>query len=470
MKSATHDVVLSVVDSATTAHANKETSVSRFASTPQEGSGIQSSNKMANDADVKSPQRRSITVITQNLTSEITRVSPMSTPHRPPTIPNEIVRRRTSLARSAFSKNKSRLVEPPYPSDGSLAEEDSRVAASKSPVRNSSNRVSPKVGVSTPKTPGIPMTTADGEEEEEDEEIYKSINLPMNRHSGKKLKLFVSLEWVVFVGLIGLLVASLTIHHLQSIFLWSLALWKWCVLVIVIFCGRLVTEWSIHVLVFFVERNFLLKRKVLYFVYGLNRSVQVFLWLAFILLAWILLFSDGVRRSRKATKILHGITMGLAGCLVGAAMWLLKTLLIKTIALSFHVQRFFDRIQESLFHQYVLQTLSGPPLMEMGEMVGESKTSGRLSFERVLKDKGVKEEVIDVEKLQKINQTKVSAWTMKGMINVIRRTKLSTISNSLHGGNDDEWSEQTNKEITSEWEAKAAGEKIFKNIAKPGYK
>lgn len=470
MKSTTRDVVLSVVDSGTTTDANKESGNSSFASTSQEGSAIKASNKMANEADIKSPQRKSITVTTQNLTPEITRLSPISTPHRPPTIPNEIVRRRTSLARSAFSKTKSRLVEPPYPSNASWVEEDSQVVASNSPVRNSSNRVSPRVGVTTPKTPGIPMTPADVEEEEEDEDIYKSINLLMNRHSGKKLKFFVLLEWVVFMGLLGILVASLTIHQLQSTFLWSIALWKWCVLVIVIICGRLVTEWSIHILVFFVERNFLLKKKVLYFVYGLNRSVQVFLWIVFILLAWILLFSHGVRRLRRAKKILHGITMALAGCLVGAGMWLLKTLLIKTIALSFHVQRFFDRIQESLFHQYVLQTLSGPPLMEMAEMVRESKTSGHLSFERVLKDKGVKKEVIDVEKLQRINQSKVSAWTMKGMISVIRRTKLSTISNSLHSGNDDAWSEQTNKEITSEWEAKAAGEQIFKNVAKPGYK
>lgn len=219
-----------------------------------------------------------------------------------------------------------------------------------------------------------------------------------------------------------------------------------------------------------MERNFLLRKKVLYFVYGLKKSVQVFLWLCFILAAWLLLFSHGIQRSRRVTKILHYITMAVAGCLVGAGLWLLKTLFIKTLALNFHVKRFFDRIQESLFHQYVLQTLSGPPLMEMAEMEDEPKTSGRLSFERVVKGKGLKEEVIDVEKLHKINQSKVSAWTMKGMISVIRRTKLSTISNSLQYDKDDEWAEQTNNEITSEWEAKVAAENIFKNVAKPNHK
>jgi hypothetical protein len=46
-------------------------------------------------------------------------------------------------------------------------------------------------------------------------------------------------------------------------------------------------------LVFLIEMNFLLKKKVLYFVYGLKRSVQVFVWLGLVLLAWDLLFDGG---------------------------------------------------------------------------------------------------------------------------------------------------------------------------------
>ncbi|VFQ61505.1 unnamed protein product [Cuscuta campestris] len=38
-----------------------------------------------------------------------------------------------------------------------------------------------------------------------------------------------------------------------------------------------------------------------------------------------------------------------------------KTLLVKVLALSFHVSTFFDRIPESLFDQYVVQTLYGIP-------------------------------------------------------------------------------------------------------------
>lgn len=48
--------------------------------------------------------------------------------------------------------------------------------------------------------------------------------------------------------------------------------------------------------------------------------------------------------------------------LVGTSVWLLKTLLVKVLALSFHVNNFFERIPEALINQYVIETLSGPPI------------------------------------------------------------------------------------------------------------
>ncbi|KAJ4708810.1 Mechanosensitive ion channel protein [Melia azedarach] len=132
--------------------------------------------------------------------------------------------------------------------------------------------------------------------------------------------------------------------------------------------------------------------------------------------------------------------------------------------------RFFDRIQESIFHQYIFRTLSGPPSMEMAEKVGRANTAGQLSYKNLKnEEKEKKEEVIDVEKLKKIKQEKISAWTMKGLINVISGSGLSTISNTLESYADEE-GEQKDKEITSEWEAKAAGYQIFRNVAKPGSK
>ena len=147
---------------------------------------------------------------------------------------------------------------------------------------------------------------------------------------------------------------------------------------------------------------------------------------------------------------------------------MVKTFLVKLLVSSFHVKRFFDRIQESIFHQYVLQTLSGPPLMEYAEMVGSARSSAQLSFKSQRKGKQAeKEEVIDVEKLHKTKQEKISAWTMRGLIQVIQSSGLSTISSALDESVDDE---QKETQITSEWEAKAIVYQIFKNVTRPGCK
>ncbi|PPD95702.1 hypothetical protein GOBAR_AA37605 [Gossypium barbadense] len=216
--------------------------------------------------------------------------------------------------------------------------------------------------------------------------------------------------------------------------------------------------------------NYLLKKKVLYFVFGLKGSVRLFVWLGLVLLAWGLLFNRGVKRSKEANRVLNYTTRALASCLIGSAIWLAKTLFVKLLASSFQCTRFFDRIQESIFHQYVLRALSGPPVMEMAENVGSSRSIGQLSFKNLMKEKGgEKQEVIDVDRLKKMKQEKVSAWTMKGLINVISGSGLSTIANYIEDVEDEE-NEQMDKEITSEWEAKAAAYRVFKNVAKPGSK
>ena len=41
-------------------------------------------------------------------------------------------------------------------------------------------------------------------------------------------------------------------------------------------------------------------------------------------------------------------------------LWMSKILFVKTAANSFHRAAYFDRIQDCLFHQYVLETISQP--------------------------------------------------------------------------------------------------------------
>lgn len=385
---------------------------------------------------------------------------------------------RRLMGRSEFSKPKSRMVEPPHPKDANFVEGKGQMKSPNSSARNSPNKsaavISPRDGIvleaTTIVTPRTPLLGTPGEEEDEDEEVYKTANIEVSKRSGKKWRVLGFVEWFALVCLVGFFIATLTVHKLQQRTIWGLELWKWCVLVLVILCGRLVTEWFINVLVFLTERNFLFKKKVLYFVYGVKSSVQAFIWLGLVLLTWDLLFNHGVKRTSRVTRILNYITRTLGSCLIGAAIWLAKQLLIKLLASKFQSTRFFDRVQESIFHQYILRILSGPPLLEMAEKVGNTPSSGRLSFKTMTNEnEGEKEQVIDVEKLKKMKQEKVSAWTMKGLINVIRSYGLSTMSYSPNSADEDEI-DQKDYEITSEWEAKAAAYQIFRNVAKQGNK
>ncbi|KAH7855834.1 hypothetical protein Vadar_029514 [Vaccinium darrowii] len=383
--------------------------------------------------DIESDKfRMQMSIITGSSSSspsspEITRSS--ATPNRPSKISEEsAVTQGRAIASSPYMKPKSRSVEPSYPINTPLLKKSSKLITSSSPYRNSSktNATTPKENVST--APITPKTPGGDYDDEDDEDVYKTVNLKLDQKVGKKLKVLVLLEWITFVSIMG---------------------------------------WFINALVFLIERTFLLKMNVLYFVYGLKKSVRVFIWLGLVLLAWNLLISRGVKRSKQTTTFMNEITRGIASTLIGAGMWMAKTLAVKLLASSFHVTRFFDRIQESIFHQYVLQTLLGPPLMEYAESVGRCTSSGRLSVRSMNKGEKVKEDVIDMEKLHRMNQDKISAWTMRGLITVIQTSGLSTISNALDESVDDEGVEE---EITSELEAKAAAYRIFQNVSWPGSK
>ncbi|RWW34106.1 hypothetical protein BHE74_00042865 [Ensete ventricosum] len=402
----------------------------------------------------KSPGR------TGHLSPEITKSSP--SPKKPPRPP----RAETLVRGRSISKPKSRFVEQSVPPAPIYA--DDRCPPTYERLPGSPN----SKALGAPKTPS--HAGDEEEEEEEDEAIYRKQQFADGGTPQRKWKVRVLIEWAILILAMGCLVTSLTVRQLDRFIIWGLEIWKWCLMVIVICCGRLVTYWLITLLVFVVERNFLLRRKVLYFVYGLKNSVRVCVWLGLVLLTWSLLFSHGVQRSPKTTKALRYVSRALASLLIGSVLWLVKTLLVKILASNFHMNTFFDRIQESIFHQYVLQMLSGPPLMELAEKVGHAKSTSHLSLRSTGKGKGKGkggEEIgmIDVGKLQKMKHEKVSAWTMKGLMNVISSSGLSTISNTIECF-DEEVSEQMDKEITSEWEAKAAAYRIFKNVAKPGYK
>ncbi|XP_061374979.1 mechanosensitive ion channel protein 10 [Gastrolobium bilobum] len=426
--------------------------------------GVDSPHRISNDNELssKSPPL--------NCASPEIRFVP--SPNKPPKVPtsNSNLSRRKSFARSVYSKPKSRFGEQPGPIDGIILEEDSTSTLQEqfvvsSPYRNSPNNksgpVNRTVSITSNITPKTPLMAG----EDQDEIIYRKVELSKSKR--KRLKTKVLIEWFVFVCIVGSLLASLTVDKLKKTKIGGLGLWRWCVLVMVTFCGMLVTKWFMHIVVFLIEMNFLLRKKVLYFVHGLKKCVKVCIWLSLVLLTWVLLINRGVQRSELGTKILDGITWSLVSLLIGALLWFIKTLLLKMLASQFHVKSFFDRIQESIFHQYVLQTLSGPPLMEEAENVGGSQSIGHFSFRSTNGKGDTKKGVIDMAKLHRMKQEKVSAWTMKILVDAVINSGLSTISSSLDETFDDGGNEQTDKEITNEMEATAAAYYIFRNVAAP---
>ncbi|GMI85369.1 mechanosensitive channel of small conductance-like 6 [Hibiscus trionum] len=346
--------------------------------------------------------------------------------------------------------------------------------------------------------------------EEEDDDSLLEEDLP-DEYKKYKLSVLVLLEWLSLALIIAALVCSLTVPYLRKKRLWDLMLWKWEVLVLVLICGRLVSGWIIRIIVFFIERNFLLRKRVLYFVYGVRKAVQNCLWLGLVLIAWHYLFGKKVQRETKG-KVLWFVTRIMICLLVGVMLWLVKTLLVKVLASSFHVSTYFDRIQDSLFNQYVIETLSGPPLIEIRKAEEEEerianevadlqkagatippglKTSTLSSphYARpigsgliqksprgkspmisgvVSADKGEKDDKgITIDHLHKLNPKNVSAWNMKRLMNIIRHGALSTLDEQIQGSAQED---ESATQIRSEYEAKVAARKIFQNVAKPGSK
>ncbi|XVF35893.1 hypothetical protein REPUB_Repub19eG0010600 [Reevesia pubescens] len=276
----------------------------------------------------------------------------------------------------------------------------------------------------------------------------------------------------------------------------ALTILQWLSLVLIV--AALVCSVSIPVVVIFTERNFLLRKRVLYFVYGLRKAVQNCLWLGLVLLVWHWIFDDKVQEQTNS-KVLPYVTKILVCFLVATLIWLVKTLLVKVLASSFHVNTFFDRIQEALFYQYVIEKLSGPPLFEINseeeeeenEESGisggftvdnlratlprrnEAETESRKQEKTARVENGPrssrttskrKDEDIQVDHLHKLNQKNMSAWNMWRMIHMVSRGHLSTLDEQILNSNRDD---ESSVQIRSECQANEAAKKIFQNVAKP---
>ncbi|GMI88042.1 MscS-like 8 [Hibiscus trionum] len=331
-------------------------------------------------------------------------------------------------------------------------------------------------------------------ENEEDDDPFADEDLP-DEFRRTHLNAFTWIQLLSLVVIVAALLCSLFIPALNKLDLWELKLWKWLVFLLVLICGRMVSGWGIRIIVFFIEMNFFLRKRMLYFVYGVRRPVQNCLWLALVLLAWHFLFDKQVERQ---SVLLQYVTKILICFLISTFLWLLKTLLVKVLASSFHVSTYFDRIQDTLFNQYVIATLSGSPVVEARRMEEEDertaaeirrlqtagatvpsdlrddafprqRSNGMLkkTFTRIktISQPGSTKKGdpgIALEHVHKLNQDNISAWNMKRLMKMVRHGTLATL--------DEQVMEDEVKQIRSEHEATAAAKKIFHNVARRGSK
>uniref|UniRef100_A0A0D6QRW5 Mechanosensitive ion channel protein n=1 Tax=Araucaria cunninghamii TaxID=56994 RepID=A0A0D6QRW5_ARACU len=400
----------------------------------------------------------------------------MRTPSRVPT-----------LSRALLSKPKSRFVETRHQLSPLYVNTVHESATKRSPWPIRGEREMPSSELVTPRSAAAAGGAGEVEDDDDDDaDPFKDDDLPA-KYRKREIGVWVLLEWIAAVVLITTMVCILTLPPLEHRMMRGLQLWKWCLMIFVVLCGRLVSGWGISILVFCVERNFMLRKRILYFVYGLRQSVQNCLWLGLVILAWNLLFDPRLELSTKNHKALSYVTRLLASFLVATVLWLLKVLLVKVMSSTFHVNTFFDRIQESIFHQYVLETLSGRPIMDIQHnMADERKPSKNFSNGNMAKvifrsaeitrrkggwGKGHEKtrRFIYVDQLHKMNPKNISLWNMKRLIKVIRYSGISTMSDPINDSVSRS-GHQRDKEITSELEAMAAAKNIFKNVAKPGAK
>ncbi|XP_047327192.1 mechanosensitive ion channel protein 5-like [Impatiens glandulifera] len=310
----------------------------------------------------------------------------------------------------------------------------------------------------------------------DEDDPFLDDDFPEEYYKKMKFSKWSIFQTVSFIIVIAALSCTLAIRMLRNRTLFELHLWKWEIMVLVLISGRLVSGWVIRIIVFFIERNFIWRKRVLYFVYGIRNAVQNCIWLGLVLISWQCIFNKKVERITNG-EVLPYVTRILICLLVGTLIWLLKTLLVKVLASSFHVSRFFDRIHDSLFNQYVIETLSGPPLIKLRQ---ENEECDRLMSEvRKLQDAGAdvpadlikanvfqtkREDGVTVDHLQRLNQMNVSAWNMKRLMSMVKKGVLSTMDETIQDSLDHDNGSGV-LHITSECQAKAAAKKIFFNVA-----
>ncbi|TVU12536.1 hypothetical protein EJB05_46187, partial [Eragrostis curvula] len=241
-------------------------------------------------------------------------------------------------------------------------------------------------------------------DEEEEDDPFLDDGIPDDYFKHGKLDALTIVQWVSLFLITTALVCSLVMRIMSKKVL-GLHLWKWELLVFELICGRLISGWVIRIAMFAVERNLVLRKRVLCFVYEVRRAVQNALWLGLVLASWSLLFDKKVQQAKTNTPAVL---------------------------------------------PYVTKTLSRPPPL-LDE--NQSTISNELQ-------EGV---VPTCKKLYRLNQKKVSAWNIKRLMRALRFGTLTTMDEQIQQATGE--GDELATEIRSEYEAQIAAKKIFHNVA-----
>ncbi|VFQ61510.1 unnamed protein product [Cuscuta campestris] len=303
--------------------------------------------------------------------------------------------------------------------------------------------------------------------EEDDEDPFLEDDLPEDYNNKIKCSPLTIMQLVSFALIVTSLCCILAIPVLRKISIGGLELWKWVLMALLLICGRIISGGVIRVAIVFMESTFILRKRVLYFVYSLRSSVQNCVWLGLVLISWLCIFGTRLKKVAEGA-ILPQVTRLLICLFVGTLIRLAKTVAIKVLAMSFHVPAYFDRIQGSLFNQYVIQTLcGGPPLMgNVRELEKENKSHTSMFSRIIMSKKGkVEERRISPDYLSRLTEKNISAWNMKRLMGIVRKGMLWTLDEQM---NECRGRDESAVQITSERQGNVAAKKIFHNVAKPG--